>query len=338
MYNAEFITDKARWEEFVLSQAPQSFLHSWNWGETQRRLGKQVQRLGFLRENRLAGVCLIIKDLARRGPHYIIPGGPLIDWTNSELVGAVLKELKASAAKDKVWFIRMRPELADTGENRKLFASLGFIPAPMHLHAENTWVLDVQESDDRLLAEMRKTTRYLIRKSLKLGLQFEEGHSPAEIDILVNLQDATVERHNFVGFSRQYFAAQLEAFGKDGQAALYICCENTDPLVAALIIFYGDYAYYHHSGSTPRATEIPASYFMQWQIIQEAKRRGCKHYNFWGIAPAAAKTHRFAGVTLFKKGFGGKAIDWLHAHDLPLSPLYYATYAFETGRRIMRGL
>ena len=80
------------------------------------------------------------------------------------------------------------------------------------------------------------------------------------------------------------------------------------------------------------------SYFLQWQIIKEAKNRGIKYYNFWGIAPNDNPNHRFAGVTMFKTGFGGERIDWLHAHDLPISNKYWLTYLFESGRRIFRRL
>ena len=73
-------------------------------------------------------------------------------------------------------------------------------------------------------------------------------------------------------------------------------------------------------------------------MIKEAKKRNLKHYNFWGIAPNDNPRHRFAGVTLFKTGFGGKRIDWLHARDLQISPFYYLTYFFETVRKILRRL
>jgi lipid II:glycine glycyltransferase (peptidoglycan interpeptide bridge formation enzyme) len=109
-------------------------------------------------------------------------------------------------------------------------------------------------------------------------------------------------------------------------------------LAIAIIIFYGDTAYYHFSGSVSGHNELPFSYFLQWQIIKEAKKRGIKYYNFWGIAPNDNPNHRFAGVTMFKTGFGGERIDWLHAHDLPISNKYWLTYIFETFRRVSRKL
>src|SRR3989344_200616 len=115
------IQQKELWEKFVLSKTPQSFLHSWNWSETNKNLGKRVFRLGFFANKRLVGVCLVIKEEARRGPHFIIPAGPIIDWEDRILRNYFLKTIKDLAKKENVWFVRVRPELTDTVENKKLF-------------------------------------------------------------------------------------------------------------------------------------------------------------------------------------------------------------------------
>ena len=337
-YEVKETKNKEEWEKFVLSHGPTSFLQSWNWGETNKITGNKIFRLSFLENKKIIGVCLIVKQKAKRGSHFLIPGGPIIDWENKTLVGFCIKTIKDLAKTEKAWFVRIRPELSESNENRNIFKRLGFISAPMHLHAENTWILDITPSEELLLSGMRKTTRYLIRKSSKIDLVLETTTNPEASKILKELQDETVTRLGFVGFSEKLFKAQLSTFGKDKQAKLFICRKGREALVAAIIIFYGDYAYYHHSGSTSRYRKIPSSYFLQWKIIQEAKKRGHKYYNFWGIAPNDNPKHRFAGVTLFKKGFGGKKIDWLHAHDLPISPFYWFTYVFETRVRIFRRL
>lgn len=337
-YTVKEVTDKKIWEDFVLRQNPQSFLQSWNWGETARFVGDKIFRQGFYDGEDLVGVAQLIKQQARRGSHFLIPGGPLLDWSDTKLVKTVLHSIKELGRKEGIWFIRIRAELLDTEENRELIKKLGFIPAPMHLHAENTWVLDITGTDEELLMGMRKSTRYLIRKSLKLDLEFDQSTNPADATILKQLQDETVARHKFVGFPESIFRGQLESFGKDGQGVLFMAKKGEEVLSAAIIIFYGGIAYYHHSASTLKYPDIPSSHFLQWKIIEAAKKRGCKKYNFWGVAPTEDSKHRFAGVTLFKKGFGGERIDWLHAQDLPLSPLYRMTYLFERGRRKMRRL
>lgn len=337
-YEVENITDKDLWGKFVISKNPKSFLQSWAWGETNEKEGAKIFRLSFKRNGKLVGVSLIIKEDAKRGPHFIIPGGPILDWDDRKLVNYFISTLKDLAKKEKVWFIRIRPELLDTLENRELFKKLSAVYAPMHLHAENTWILDITPSEEILLAGMRKSTRYLIKKSLTQNLSLEITNDSKSAEILFRLQKETIKRHNFVGFSKSLFEKEIEAFAKDKNGSVFICKMGKIPLACSIIIFYGDTAYYHFSASTMKYPKVQASYFLQWKIIKEAKKRGVKYYNFWGIAPEKSHNHRFAGVTLFKTGFGGERIDWLHAHDFPISPLYWVTYIFETFRRIFRKL
>lgn len=337
-YSVTEITTKSVWDKFVLSQNPQSFLQSWNWGETYKQYGETIWRLGFYKGGKLVGVALLIGQNAKRGKHILIPGGPLIEWGNNSLVSFVFKSIQSVAKNYGAWFVRMRPELVDTPENIKQVRQLGFVKAPMHLNAENTWVLSVEKSEEELLSGMRKNTRYMVRKSLQSDLSIESDKTSKGIATLYKLQNETVSRNKFVGFSEKFFKCQMDTFGEDGQAELYVIRKNNKPLAAAIILFYGDYAYYHHSGSSNKMREIPSSYYLQWYVIREARKRKLKGYNFWGIAPEGNTNHRFSGVTTFKTGFGGTRIDWVSAQDLPISSLYWATYLYESIRKRMRNL
>lgn len=337
-YEVENITDKDIWEKFILLNSPKTFLQSWAWGETNEKEGAKIFRLGFRKDNKLIGVCLVIKEEAKRGPHFIIPAGPIFNWEDTKLVDYFILSLKALAKKEKIWFVRIRPEILDALENRKFFKKLGGIYAPMHLHAENTWILDVTPSEDQLLANMRKSTRYLIKKSLTQNLGLDVTDDPKSARILFKLQKETVKRHGFIGFPELLFKAEIESFARDKNVSVFTCKRGEVPLACAIIIFYGDAAYYHFSASTMKYPRIQASYFLQWEIIKEAKKRGMKYYNFWGIAPEGVSKHRFAGVTLFKTGFGGERVNWLHAHDFSVDRRYWLTYLFETVRRVLRRL
>lgn len=337
-YQTKEIANKQVWEKYVLSRQPRSFLQSWNWGETNILIGDKVIRLGYYDGKKLLGVCQLIDQKAKRGPHFLVPGGPIIDWSDKKLVETFARSIRDLAQKESAWFVRIRPELLDNDSNVAKIRALGFVPAPMHLHTENTYVLDLRKSDDEILMGMRKNTRYGVRRSLKEGWTLLKSKDPTDAKILYDLQKETIERNKFIGFSERFFRAQVEAFAKDDQAKMFLVKKDKEVYVAAIIIFYGDYAFYHHSGSSHKARNGYASYFLQWQIIQEAKRMGCKFYDLWGAVPKGRTKHRFAGPSLFKKGFGGEQIDWIHTHDLPTHPLYWTTFLFETTRRMMRGL
>lgn len=332
------IENKHLWENFVLSQHPNVFLQSWNWGETHRMLGKKVIRLGLFNQEKLIGAALVIKEKAKRGSYFTIPGGPVFYQWRKELLVKFFREIKKIGQDEGIVFLRVRPNIANTQENQKLFKSLGFIKAPMHLHAETTLQIDLTQTLNEILSQMRKNTRYSIRRAEREGVTTEISQKMADIDLLYRLQMETVKRHQFIPFSEEFFRKHFETFLADDQITLIKAHYQGETLSIAMFIFYGDTCVYHYSGSSSKHPKVFASYAMLWQAIQEAQKRGCQLFDLWGIAPHDDPRHRFSGVTLFKKGFGGQRIDYLRAQDLPISRRYWLTYLFETGRRLKRKL
>ena len=337
-YSTEEIKSKNRWEDYLLSQNPGTFLQSWNWGETNRKVGYKIKRFGFFKNGKISGLALLIHQPAKRGPHYLIPGGPVLDFKDKMLAYYAINQIKDFARRENVWFVRMRPDIEESLDLKLFLKKKGLNSAPMHVHGENTLILDISKDETEILKGMRKTTRYLIKKSLREGYTVSATTDVKKIKNLYNLQTETVKRHKFVGFKKSVFAAELETFSKDNQALLFECKKDKKLLVSAIIVFYGKKAFYHFSGSSQVSLKTNASYFMQWQIIRKAKEMGYSLYDFWGIAAKDNPGHRFWGVTLFKSGFGGDRINWLHAHDLPIHPFYWITYFFETLRREIRHL
>ena len=112
----------------------------------------------------------------------------------------------------------------------------------------------------------------------------------------------------------------------------------------AIVIFWQNMAFYHH-GASVSGQKVPVSYLLQWEAIKEAKKRGCQFYNFWGIAPdvkekedVARSRHPWAGLSLFKMGFGGYRKEYVKTQDLPLSVKYIFNYLIEKARKAKRGL
>ncbi|OIN88865.1 hypothetical protein COW80_01620 [Candidatus Beckwithbacteria bacterium CG22_combo_CG10-13_8_21_14_all_01_47_9] len=326
MFELRPIEDRKQWEEFLLASAQVNFLQSWGWGMMQQELKKLVFRLGVFNRGRLTGILQLIKVTAKRATYFECPGGPVIDWSGS-IHPWLFEQLKRFARDHGASFIRIRPNI--------LSQDIGLRRAPMHLTAETTWVLPLLPGEDELLKNMRKTTRYLIRKAEKLEVQISRSTDPKEIDRLFQLQQETVDRKHFVPFSRDYFLAELKAFLPDN-IRLFKACYQGKVLALAMIIFYGQEAVYHYSGSSNAHREIPASYLLQWEVIKAAKKLGLKRYNFWGYT--RNPRHRFYGPSLFKAGFGGHEIKYLPAQDLIVSPAYWFNWVVETWRRKWRRL
>lgn len=339
LYLIKNIEDKKVWEEFVLSKNEANFLQSWSWGEFHKALNKQIFRTGFYEKEKLVGVMLSVIEPARRGRYLTVPGGPIIDWGNKNLIKAFSNEIKKIAKENNCVFVRIRPQLKSDDFSKKIFKDLGFIKAPMHLHAELTSQLDITKSEEQLLAQMRKATRYEVRKAIKENIKITSSTDEKEIKKFYEVQMETAKRQKFVPFSYKFLHEQFKVFAAKNQALLYKAEFEDKLLTQAFIIFYGKEAVYHYGASTDEGRRYPGAYLIQWEAIKEAKKRGITRYNFWGVAPEDKQNHRFSGLSLFKRGFGGTDFEYLHAQDLIINkPKYMINYLIETLRNRFRGL
>lgn len=328
----QIIQDQETWERYVLKHPEANFLHSYSWGQFWQQLGSQVYFLGVFKSSKQVGAVLLVKEEAKRGDYLACAGGPLLDDFKSDFPQLVLK-IKSLAYESQVRFVRVRPQIKENQENRELFSQNGFVPAPMHMQAETTWQLDLAQTEEQILKDMRKTTRHSVKAALKQATKIKITKDISAVDRLFELQMKTAKRHNFVPFGKKFLKTQFKVFSQKDQCVIFEAYVKEKLAVSAMVMFYGNEAVYHYSGSNQLARETGASYLVQWRIIKEAKRRGFKRYNFWGVVPDHNPKHRFWGVTVFKRGFGGFPVNYLHAHDLPVKISYWLTHIFERLRK-----
>lgn len=327
------VVSRERWESFLLSHQPDALFQSWLWGEVLDQQGKMVWRFGLYDGNRLVGIFAVVKTPALRGSFLHIRHGPVFVQQSITYWNHVLAFLRNLAVQENVWFVRVSPLIGSTDGHTALLRSLHLHPAAIHaMDAELCWVLDLTPSEEELLMGMRKTTRYEIRRAQKLGVSIEKSENPRDISYFHKLYESTSERHGFVPHSG--IDEEFTVFANVHKALLFLGKYEGEVLGAALILFYGNQAIYHHSASI--SNTVGVNYLIQWEATKEAKKRGMNVYNFWGIAPENKFNHPWRGLSLFKKGFGGRIVEYIHAHDFPISPFYYLTRSIETVRRITK--
>ncbi len=334
------ITDKQEWEDFLLKCEKKTFLQSWNWGEFQHSLGNKIWRLGIFDGKELISVALVIKHTAKRGSFLLVPHGPVIIRENLYEVLTVLKDkLKEVAKSQKIDFIRINPICERSPENEKIFKDLGFRLRSLHTHPESSWKLNIESTQEDILSGMRKTTRYLIKQAEKNKVEIIQTFNIEDIEIFNKMHLEVVKRQKFIPFSLEYFKKEFSAFLQDDQIALFFAKYEGKIIAASYGIFWSQMAFYHHAALLPEYKKIPAAYLLQWNAIKEAKKRGCKVYDFWGYSdPVKYPKHPYSGPTLFKMGFGGQVEEYVKAQDLIISHKYWINYIIETMRRIKRGL
>jgi len=207
------------------------------------------------------------------------------------------------------------------------------------MQPEHNWVVDISKPEEDILAGMKQKGRYNIKVAQKNDIKVTSSDSSGgELDIFYDLYAKTGKRKSVTFRGKAYFEKLLDILGKIGYARVYAATAKIEgkivPLAAAVIIFYGEETLYLYGGSSDEYKNLMAPYLLHWDIMQEAKKRGMKKYNFLGIAPNDDQKHPWAGITRFKQQFGGEQEDIAGSYDLILKPFEYQI--FKTAEKIRR--
>lgn len=332
-------------------------------GEVFRESGQEPIRLVASDDGRTLGICHAVIVPARRGRHLAVHYGPVVE--DPATLQPLLSTLRDYAREHRCTFIRVSPFVpASDGSAWHDHAGIQSMPSPLHLLGEHIWYLPLTKNDpwlsqggtsgvefhteEELLMSMRKTTRNLIRRAEKEGVTVRASPDPVrDLPLFLQLHEATKARHGFTPYREAFFRAQVTHFAPRNECTLYIAEHQGQTLAASIHMHAGGETSYHHGASV--MSKIPASYLLQWTAIKDALKRRDHVYSFWGIAPIKpdpmeagswkleTPNHPFAGVTLFKTGFGGNLLNLMHCIDIPLSTSYRLTRAFEFVRKWRRG-
>ncbi len=353
------ITDIALWNDFFDTHGSISFHQSFEWGEFQKSLHYDILRLGLYDGDRLKAIALVVKIRSKRGQFLFIPHGPIFDIPVQQLAQQLPADQQKTilthltdftayladlARREGFWFIRIAPSFGENKEHADVFKNAGYRTAPIYMHAETMWAVDISRTEEELLADMRKNTRYDIRKGIKQNIIVKKSDDESAVDEFWKIYENTFTREEFTPFPKSYIMGEFIAFKKT-QNALFFFGEAppksaqegaSDIMAGSLAIFTKSCAFYHQGASIH--TTYPIPHQVQWQTILEAKRRGCQFYNLYGIYKPGRTPISWEGLSLFKRGFGGFQVDYLPTQDYIISPKYYLSYMIDTYLAWRRGI
>ena len=184
--------------------------------------------------------------------------------------------------------------------------------------------------DEQMMAALDKDTRYSVRRAEREGVTVSTTGDPddqAAIDELYDLSAITQQRAGFPLRPRERFRISWRALAGAGRAWIMRAQHDGRLLASAMLIREGDQSFYFLAGSLreqPGERKVFASHALQWALMRHARDAGAARHDLWGIAPPeAGADHPWAGVGMFKKGFGGEPIAWAGMWDLVVDPLFY---------------
>lgn len=319
-------------------EGEKSFLQTSQYGDWRETVGETNFRFGFFVAKELKGICQFQKIIAKRGTYLHIPHGPLLSPPLCDNDGSGIKPFldwyKNFGKEQSCDFVRFSPLWPKGHDVEKCLITNRYRPAPVHLvNPEKTWILDITQSQEDILKNMKKSMRYEIRRIEKSGIKVQQGRSDEDLDIFWKLHEETVKRQGFVPFPKENTQKELELFRNN------VCIFSShieQKYYSSSIIWFDDHSAYYHQGAS-EYSKLPVAHATLWAAIGEAQKRGCKEFNFWGVVSDTDKKHPWYGLSRFKRGFGGIERNYVHVHDFPITKKYWINWAIEKYRRWRKG-
>jgi len=327
-----------------------SMLQSFDWGEFQNMVGRKIWRIGLEENNVLIASALIVKMDLNKSLNYLYCGrGPVFnskfqiknDKSNPNVkdqMPKLLDEIKNIAKEEKAMFLRIDPDWNLDEVNVRFLEDLGFKKAKKEVQPKDTWILDLSKNEEELMSGMHGKARYNIRLAQKKDIKVNRYSDINEIkntkfEEFWKILEKTSARDKFGLHPKDYYIKQLEYFGKKDFINLFLAELNSKVVAGIIVSFWGDTAVYMHGASDYEFRKYMAPNVLQWEGIKEAKARGCRYYDFWGIKPEnkiimpTEKVEDWEGISRFKRGFGGFEKNYIGAWDLVYRKGLYFLYS-----------
>ena len=209
----------------------------------------------------------------------------------------------------------------------------------MDVQPPDTVVLDITKTEEQILSAMKSKWRYNVRYAQKHGVTVRAVKADSldfekDLASFYRLYKTTASRDGIGIHPLSYYRDLLER-GADSPSAsvtLYIASHEGEDLAAIITLFCEDEAVYLYGCSGNEKRNLMPNYLIQWTAICDAKKSGCKAYDFYGIPPTDDPKHPMHGLYLFKTGWGGSEIHRPGSFDVPLSAWYSLYVAVENAR------
>lgn len=334
--------DKTSWNDFIQNAQTGHVLQTWEYGEVRKAMGTSVLRIAVTENDKIKTATQMSLHKVPYLPFQIgyVPRGPVCDEEPEKYLQTLFSYFKELAKKYDLAFIKVEPNISLSHPGKELWlqqlVQFGTRSSnPRFMNA--TSIIDLSKSEEELLANCRKNTRYAIRKAEKEGIQFVEVNNAAEgIDLFYGLLSQTAQRQGFQLASRpkKYFELLWEQFYESGKdVRLFFALINDEPVATIFNLYSGTTAYYPYGASSTKAHGTSATEGLMWHSIMAAKSAGMTKHDLWGVLAKEDKEHPYWGYTFFKNGFGGELVEYIGSYDLPFTPLYHPLQWAEKARR-----
>ncbi len=303
------------------------FLQSREWREFQTSVGRET----FFVEDENFETSIVEHKLPIIGKYFYVPRGIYFKKNiDSGEIKIFLERVCDLARKNGVGWIRLDIDNEKTLASLKDGSSFQIIKAPHDTQPKEVFIININKSEDVLLAEMKSKTRYNIRLAEKKGILIKsysyENRDNKYFSDFLRLTKIMAKRQGITPHPDVYYQKMFEQIPV-GILKLYIAEYQGKIVATDLIVFYKKTATYLHGASDDEYRNVMAPHLLKWREILDAKKAGCNKFDFGGIK-LESKNNNWQGITRFKLGFSQNTepTKYLGSYDLVLNPPKYFLY------------
>lgn len=325
------------WDCFVAEHPQGHLLQCWNWGELKAFAGWSPLRLALWDVERQT-IVAAAQVLRRTAPHvplwtgYLayVPKGPVLDWSQGELCAAFFTQLHHILRGQGAVALRIEPgQEIGTVEGEVFLKQLAELRAETILQASavpaiqplRTIVLDLAPDEQTLLAQMKEKWRYNVRLAGRRGVTVRLAETEEDVRQWYQLLQVTGERDHFGVHACEYYLRVWELFHPRNQVQLLLA-EHDGRLLAGIFVgLFARQAIYLYGASGNEQRQLMPNYLLQWEAIRWARQQGAILYDFWGIPATDDEAEAMAGVYRFKRGWGGRIVQFPGGYEQVYRPL-----------------
>lgn len=248
-----------------------------------------------------------------------------IDSERSRRMSDFLSKIQEIAENSNKVFLRLEILDQNSEEIITKLKENGLIKAFEEVQPEFRQIIPIHGTTDEILAGMKQKGRYNIKIAQKNNIQVKKS------DNIIEFYQMFLETAKRDGFSirpKDYFENMLEILSGQGYAELLVAYYQNKPVAAEIISYYDGVASYLYGASANEHRNLMAPYLLHFEAMKRAKEKGCKVYDLLAVAPPDEEEshHKYAGISRFKRQFGGETICLVGSYDLVFKPFWYKIF------------
>jgi FemAB-related protein (PEP-CTERM system-associated) len=294
-----------QWDDFVKGHQHGSFFHLSAWQQVISKSFQHPCYFLYIRcDNKIAGVLPLVEVKSLLFGHALIStpfcvyGGAIAN--SVELVRELEQEACYLAEQLSVDYLELRyQEQQDSNLLLK--------------QAHSTFGCPIPDSDEQILASIKKKQRAVIRHSHNNELTTSVAQKEQKLNDFYNLLSESYRNLGTPIFSKNFFKNLMACFANDIDI-LVINNKAEQPSSAVMNFYFNEQVLPYYGGGNAEARAIKSADYMYYQVMCNARKKGFTWYDF-------GRSKNNSGAYNYKKNWGMQA--------KPLHYYYYLVNATE---------